>query len=143
MDDLEDRTSKENIPLLPTMDASKQRHDSTAMSQSDPHNPSWLFGFLVRKPLQQSTQTEMAPLARKRPMEGTRADDSFDLVVSTSVLQAEELAELSQLRLSTPGCNQKLAIVVREHPREAFLALTFLLGMCVYLYSRSMQDNVH
>ncbi|GKY92439.1 hypothetical protein MPSEU_000214400 [Mayamaea pseudoterrestris] len=144
MDDLEDRMSKENTPL-PVMVSGEsmdllqaQRIDAGGSAKS------WIFDLMGRRLPQHVTSAEMAPLARKkRNDKRVEQDDNINVVVSSSILQADELAELNSLKSASPGWLQVVAMLMQEHPRETFILLTLVLCMFAYLHGRLIADDVH
>jgi hypothetical protein len=148
MDDLDARVSKENAPLLlPILNGSKD--DNIHVEKKVEHPRAWISGLLGQRKQHhvQNPSTELAPLARRNNKDTrnheTNGDDDFNVVVSSAVLQADELAELRLLKSSAPGWAASFVLVLREHPREAFIGLTFILCIFTYLRGRLITDDVH
>ena len=138
MDDLEEHVSKENRQLLHAV--------HTRVENDNVDRPgSWISGLLGRRKPLYDAGTELAPLARKKKSEA-RGDieEGVDVIVaSTNVLRPEELAQLRMLKSATPGWSESCTIILREHPREAFICFTLLLCIFVYLHGRLVIDDVH
>jgi hypothetical protein len=138
MDELDDRIAKENIALaLPVV----VRDPVETQSQLT----SWLSDMLDRKQASNSKRhSEMAPLSRKKLSQSAngRVDainslgGDYNVLVSSSILKADELAKLDQLKSATPEWPQTLDLLIREHPREAFIVCTLILCVFVYFGSR-------
>jgi len=169
MDDLDDRISRPNPP---SATASVASLDSTLTDGTENRNiiqepaktvttaaVSWIRGIANRSQNRNDTSGKSQspkirsppPLARqKRKPAGGMQDESFDVVVSSAVLADDELRQLQELKQSSQLATTQTNLIcrlfglIRQHPREAFIVLTLILGILAYLYSQAMstEDNV-
>jgi hypothetical protein len=151
MDDLESRLSK------PIIDVESGLPEPVDASKSDNDNRwGWIKNaakIRVNEYMGQTAADEervpfRSPLSRtaSKVLEPTKKDEEFEVgvVESSSVLQAEEQAELDRLRDGAQGDPLTLMLnIVKQHPQFAFIAFTLSLGSAVYFYSRHRtQDDV-
>ena len=165
MSDLDDRLSKV-ADARPDVTIPKQQTSSAPPTERNSWNlfhsavaTSSMGQYLSQKltiPIG-ATDEERKPM-KKRPLvsrrdHGTGKDDHDDeedlihVVVSSSVLGADEAAELERMRLATQQSTGPCAMVwqtIRQNPHHAFIVFTLLLGSAAYFYSRhrGSEDDV-
>jgi hypothetical protein len=152
MDDLDSRLSK---PIIDVDVESGLPHQPVETSKSDNDNRwGWIKDAAKSRVHEFMGQTTAAdeervpfrsPLSRTASkVEPAKKEVEFHVGVvdSTSVLQAEEQAELDRLRLGAQGDPLTLMLnVVKQHPQFAFIAFTLVLGSAVYFYSRHRTED--
>lgn len=75
-------------------------------------------------------------------------ESKIQLIVSSSVLGAEETAELERMRIATQHTTDPLTMVLhmlKQNPHNAFIIVTLVLGFAAYFYSRNRgsEDDVN
>ena len=75
-------------------------------------------------------------------------ESEIQLIVSSSVLGAEETAELERISLATQQSTDPLIMVsymLKQNPHNVFIIVTLVLGSAAYFYSRSRgsEDDVN
>ena len=75
-------------------------------------------------------------------------ESEIQLIVSSSVLGAEETAELERISLATQQSTDPLTMVsymLKQNPHNVFIIVTLVLGSAAYFYSRSRgsEDDVN
>lgn len=144
MDDLDHRLSKPSIDVESGLPEPVE--SSTAVDDS---RWGWIkvaaksrVNELVGRVADEERVPFRSPLSRTAtPPEPTR-DEGFNVVQSSSVLQAEDQAELDRIRLGVQGDPLTLVLnVVKQHPQFAFIAFTLVLGSAVYFYSRHRTED--
>ena len=164
MSDLDDRLSKveearpeATIPKQQTSSApSAEQKNSWNLLQSAVTTSS-IGQFLSQKLAVPIAATDEERKRMKGPLVSRRdhgadkddheEEDPFLVVVSSSVLGADEAAELERMRLATQQSTGPCAMVwqtIRQNPHHAFIVFTLLLGSAAYFYSRhrGSEDDV-
>mmetsp|Transcript_3050 Transcript_3050/g.4628 ORF Transcript_3050/g.4628 Transcript_3050/m.4628 type:complete len:283 (+) Transcript_3050:78-926(+) len=88
----------------------------------------------------------LGPLSRRKLQEDDKniGDDSMEhgIVVSSSVLGAEEQKELERIKMGTSksGMVSSVEKCIQQNPQFVFIIFTLLLGSAVYFYSRHHEE---
>jgi hypothetical protein len=163
MSDLDDRLSKVE-EARPEATIAKQQTSSAPSSERNSWNllqsavaTSSMGQFLSQKLVVPIAATDEERKPMKGPLVSRRdhgagkdnheEEDPFQVVVSSSVLGADEAAELERMRLATQQSTGPCAMVwhtIRQNPHHAFIVFTLLLGSAAYFYSRhrGSEDDV-
>jgi len=153
MEDLDSRLAMENADLQPLMlSPVRAAADRVAVSTVTEAQQSWFSNVAAKSleligkrttPQQSPSPSSPVPLlarTKQRRNQQQHGDELGNVAVvsSTAMMGDEEMRELEMMRaqqqqsfsLSSVLCN-----LVRDHPREGFIVLTFLLGSYVYFRS--------
>jgi len=138
LDDLEERTSKENDPTS----------EESTKTEPRPEAKNTWFGWKPGKV--DSRSSPKGPLwVRTKPQKDTPVvpdEEQYAISQSTALLDSDDLNELTQIRDNSGRfrLDQLLPWLMEDYPRECLVGLALFLAalMFYYLRGRSAQDSV-
>lgn len=147
MDDLNDRLSKpiedRDVEMgQPSSEVQPSAEDKWEWIKSAAK--SRVQDFMVQNATSSTNEEQVpfrSPLSRSfttKPKSSAvqQEQDDFHVVQSTSILHADDVAELDRIR---QGDSLSFVLtVVKQNPQLAFIAFTLVLGSAIYFYSRHL-----
>lgn len=168
MEDLDTRLSKTNVPSR----SSSVKVMISTTTNTTPHenggSRNWLFslvgeakdrsipesnGKTTTNPTTTTTTSALPPLSRARikatksSSTDERKEQSYTVVTSTNMLDADDLMALEQMKQLNEKQSYSENIVhtikemIQTHPREAFIVFTLVVATIVYFYLRRVSSE--